>query len=167
MQPDQETPSILDIDPEDPSQALDNAGGFALDELDVSVEPEAEREADLDAAIAEDSEEEQRAAEEGEEDDPIPPPDREVAEPDWDTGELYGVHTPPAADADFQDIQSQDDEGRNWLEALEAESVEYGAEAERVIDVGDDTDPDHPGHSKTDTRDRPVADKGSGGPAGL
>jgi hypothetical protein len=166
MQPDQER-SIVDLDPEDPSQSLDNAGGFSIDELDVSAEPEAEQQADLDAAIAEDSEEEARAADEGDDDDPIPPADREVAEPDRDTGELYGVHLPPAADPDLLDIQSQDDEGRNWLEALETEATEYGPEAEHVIDVVDDTDPDHPGHNKTDTRDRPVADKGSGGPAGL
>jgi len=100
------------------------------------------------------------------EDDPIPVADREVAEPEGDVGDLYGVHTPPAA-APFESVESQDDEGRNWLEALEADSTENGPQAEHVIDVTDDSDTDNPGHHKTDTRDRPVADKGSGGPAGL
>jgi hypothetical protein len=36
-----------------------------------------------------------------------------------------------------------------------------------VLDIVDDSDEDHPGHHKTDTRDRPVADKGSGGPGGM
>ena len=44
--------------------------------------------------------------------------------------------------------------------------AENGAAPERELDVVDDSDIER-GHHKTDTRDRPVADKGSGGNAGM
>jgi hypothetical protein len=143
--------SLVDLDPSDPSQILDDAAA-SRDEVDA--QPAADAEADLEAAIAE-------SAEPGE------PLDEDVV---GDVGELYGVHTPPAVDKEppgYGDATSasQTETGENWLEALEATSAENGAEPERELDVTDEDD-ETPHHS-TDTRDRPVADRGAGGPAGL
>ena len=81
-----------------------------------------------------------------------------------DDGELYGVYTPRAVDRNLPDGDSSYETGENWIEALQASAVENGAEPEREIDVADDLfDPPHP----SDTRDTPVADRGSGGPRGL
>jgi hypothetical protein len=54
--------------------------------------------------------------------------------------------------------------GENWVETLETRAAEGGPSAEREIEANDDQDRDVHHGSK---RDRPVADKGSGGPAGL
>ena len=160
-------PSIVDVDPEDPSQLIDEVGEF--EELDVEAEPSAEADAELDAAIAESAEEN---AVELDTPTQTTTEAREAAAED--TGELYGVHTPPAEDRDLDktpDAESFRDAeaGENWLETLEKKATEYGAETEEPVDVVDDSDehPDHRGHHKTDTRDRPVADKGSGGEGGL
>src|SRR5438477_597772 len=42
--------SIVDIDPEVPSQLLDDAGQFSVMSIDVDAQPDAEAEADMDAA---------------------------------------------------------------------------------------------------------------------
>jgi len=45
-----------------------------------------------------------------------------------------------------------------------------GPEPEEEVVIVDDSDiehPDHRGHHPTESHDRPVADKGSGGPGGL
>jgi hypothetical protein len=84
-----------------------------------------------------------------------------------DAGDLYGAHTPAAQDRDHPDNDRAFEVGENWLEALEASAAENGPEPERVLDdVVDDEDVLHPPHA-SDTRDRPVADHGSGGRAGL
>jgi hypothetical protein len=56
------------------------------------------------------------------------------------------------------------DSGENWTEALEARAAEGGPEPEHEIDVFDEADDTHP-HSAT--KDRPIADLGSGGRGGL
>lgn len=81
-----------------------------------------------------------------------------------DVGELYGVHTPRAVDNSLLDDRAAMDEGQNWIEALQESAVEFGADPEHEIDVLDDQDT-RPHTS--DMRDLPVADRGSGGPAGV
>ncbi|HTR52650.1 MAG TPA: hypothetical protein VMJ10_18170 [Kofleriaceae bacterium] len=87
-----------------------------------------------------------------------------------DTGELYGVHVPPAADTELapEDSATAGDPalGETWTEELRAKSSESGAVPEHEIDVIDETDDAHPHHA-TESGDRPVADKGSGGIGGL
>jgi hypothetical protein len=87
-----------------------------------------------------------------------------------DSGDLYGVHTPHAEDKDGKSRDQEEykdaDEGENWLETLEKQSAEGGAEPEEELDVIDDSDPEG-GHHPTESGDRPVADKGSGGRSGL
>ena len=84
-----------------------------------------------------------------------------------DAGDLYGVHTPPAVDRDHPDDDRAFQEGQNWVEALETSAVEYGPDPERELDaIIDDEDVLDPPHA-TATRDRPVADSGSGGRRGL
>ena len=93
----------------------------------------------------------------------------DLAEPvrERDSGDLYGAHTPPAQDRDHPDSDRAFDQGENWLEALEASAAENGPEPERSLDdVVDDEDVLQPPHP-SDTRDRPVADHGSGGRQGL
>lgn len=82
-----------------------------------------------------------------------------------DTGDLYGIHTPPAEDKTHPDDDVAMRDGQNWLEALQTDSVEGGTEPERELDMVDDADIDRAPHA-SDTRDTPVADRGSGGPAG-
>lgn len=162
-------PSIADIDPADPSQALDESGDFQIEPLAVDAEPSAEAAGELDQAQAESyaaSDKEDEDADEMHADEA-----EATEEPDKDTGELYGVHTPRAADRDLSagpdhGAMVDDDDGENWLEALEAHSAEMGPEVEHEIVVLDDSDP-HEGPPPTDFRDRPKADKGSGGRGGL
>ena len=173
-------PSIVDIDPEDPAQLLDDVGQFSIVDLGgIEAQPTAEADADLDAAVMmahsgegldEDSEVDEASVE-------LDTPDATTADAyvdaEEDTGELYGVHTPRAEDRDLDKTADQEELvdaelGEHWFESLGKKSAEYGAEVEREVDVVDDSDEhrEHRGHHKTDTRDRPVADKGSGGPAG-
>jgi hypothetical protein len=93
----------------------------------------------------------------------------DLAEPvhERDAGDLYGAHTPRAQDREHPDDDRAFDTGENWLEALEASAAENGPEPERGLgDIVDDEDVLQPPHA-SDTRDRPVADHGSGGRAGL
>lgn len=84
-----------------------------------------------------------------------------------DAGDLYGAHTPPAVDREHPDDDRAFDEGQNWIEALEASAIENGPEPERELDdIVDDEDVLDPPHASS-TRDRPVADHGSGGRRGL
>ncbi len=152
-------PSIVDVDPEDPSQLLDDAGQFSVIDLENEAMPQAEADAELDAAV--------EAASVGD-DDTIDVIDQTDL---GDAGDLYGVHLPAAADPDLDltdDRESFEDStlGEHVFETLEKKMAEGGAAPEGDIDIEDDSDPDA-GHSKTDRRDRPVADKGSGGLSGL
>ncbi len=152
-------PSIADIDPTDPAQALDESGDFHVEPLAVDAEPSAEAADELDQAEAE------SFAEDESQDEPIAEPEER------DTGELYGVHTSPATDRDLGAREDHDsfqlsDEGETWLEALETKATEGGPAAEHEVVIIDDSDP-HEGPPPTDFRDRPKADKGSGGRGGM
>jgi hypothetical protein len=119
--------TVVDIDPEDPSQVLEE-----------NLEP-----IDDDTAI----------------------------EHPEDTGDLYGVHVSPAGDRalsapDDRDSFVDADLGVNWFEALGQHSTESGPVPEHEVTVIDDSDP-HDEHPPTDFRDRPKADRGSGGRGGL
>lgn len=82
-----------------------------------------------------------------------------------DTGDLYGIHTPRAEDTTHPDDDQAMAAGQNWIEALETDAVEGGPLPEHELEIEDDAENDRPPHA-TDTRDIPVADRGSGGPAG-
>ena len=87
------------------------------------------------------------------------------------TGDLYGVHTPHASDRELDKTADQEsfvdsEMGENWLETLGKKAAEYGAEAEEELEVVDNSD-ELGGHHSTESGDRPVADKGSGGRGGM
>jgi hypothetical protein len=152
--------SIVDVDPEIPSQLLDDAGQFSVMSIDVVAQPDAEGEADIDAATV--------TAEAGEPEELSLDAYAEQAD---DTGELYGVHTPHAGDPDLDKTADQEsfvdsEMGENWLETLGKKAAEYGAEAEEELEVVDNSD-ELGGHHSTESGDRPVADKGSGGRGGM
>ncbi len=160
--------SIVDIDPEDPLQQLDDAGQFSIVPLAVEVQSEADAEADDDFAALE------VAAEEEEVDEDAGFFEVEVEAVTKDTGDLYGVRTPTATDRHIETTADREeylesDQGENWLETLAKAASEGGVEPEEDVRPVDDSDEhiDHRGHSATDHRDRPVADRGSGGPGGL
>ena len=167
--------SIVDVDPEDPAQLLDDAGQYSSVDLAVEAQPSAEASADFDAAAVIAEGEESEVDEDARE---LDTPEMTTAD-DYvagaeDTGDLYGIETPPAEDKELDKTQYQEsfidsEAGETWLETLGKKASEYGAEVEQEVDVVDDSDEhiEHRGHHKTDTRDRPVADKGSGGPGGL
>ena len=86
---------------------------------------------------------------------------------DRDVGDLYGVRTPHASDTELAAPEDRDafagaDGGETWIEALAERAAEGGPAAEEEVAIVDESD----GHHPTETRDRPVADKGSGGPGG-
>jgi hypothetical protein len=156
--------------PGDPVQGFDEVSEPQLMPLEASVQSAedaeaaqdlAEREAEVDE-IAEQSAGESASAGTGGATDEV-----SVPEPVRDAGDLYGVHTPPAVDRDHPDDDQAYAEGQNWIEALQTSAIENGAEPERALDdIVDDQDVLRPPHA-SDTRDTPVADRGSGGPGGL
>lgn len=134
--------SVIDVDPEDPNQVLE-AGGLE-DEI-VEARP---------------------ASPIDEHDD-----DREVSDRRRDTGELYGLHVQPASDTALAAAEDRDafrgsERGEHWFEALEERAIEGGLLAERELVIIDDGD-HHAPPPATDRRDRPKADRGSGGRGGL
>jgi hypothetical protein len=159
---------VVDVDPEDPSQQLDDLGEFHVEPLDVEARSAVEASEDFDLASAENVEGES----EPEEDEVA---DEAEAAVGRETGELYGVRTPHAGDPDLAAAEDRDSfegawRGETWLEALEEHATEMGPAPEEEVVVIDDSDlehPDHRGHNPTEGGDRPVADKGSGGPGGL
>ena len=148
-------------DPGDPVQNLDEVTHMHVADYDVDAIDAADAEAAQDLALLE-SDLDESALE-------LDTPSETTIDAQNDaaleTGELYGVHTASAAaHAQLDDGDDSFDDGQNWLEALETSAVEYGAEPEHEIDVIDDMDTaPHP----SDTRDTPVADRGSGGPGGV
>ena len=162
-------PSIVDIDPEEPTQLLDDVGQYSVVDLEVEAQPHAEADASIDAAIDE---------AEGSDATEIETPSETTADTyaadGKDTGDLYGVHQPRANDTKLDKRRDQEafideEAGETWLETLGHKSAEYGPEVEHQIDVIDDSDEhiDHRGHHSTESGDPPVADKGSGGDGGL
>jgi hypothetical protein len=146
-------------DPGDPVQGFDEAADLQVSDLDFDAVDAADAEAAQDLASLE-SELESGLDDNLDTSAPIDAADVSLEE----TGELYGVHTPRAVDHDLLDNDASFAEGQNWIEALETSSVEYGAEPEADLDIVDDMDvAPHP----SDMRDTPVADRGSGGPAGV
>jgi len=148
-------------DPRDPVQGFQEALDLGVDLLSVDAFSVADAEAAQDLAMLE-TDLDERALE-------LDTPSQteldaiDAATP-HDTGELYGVHTQRAVDRLIPEDRVAMDEGETWMEALQASAVEYGAEPEQDIDVVDEVDePPHP----TDTRDIPVADRGSAGPGGV
>lgn len=147
-------------DPTDPVQSFDEATDMHVADLDVDALDAADAEAAQDLASLETELDESSLEIDTPSQTTLDAQDVAVEE----TGELYGVHTPHAVDNTIPDDRAAFDEGQNWIEALETSAVEYGAEPEEELDVVDDQDvPPHP----SDTRDTPVADRGSGGPAGV
>lgn len=150
------TAQDLAPDPGDPVQGFDEAAELQVADLDVDALDVADAEAAQDLASLESDLDDSALVL----DTPLDAANVAVDE----TGELYGVHTPRAVDRELPDGDASFDDGQNWIEALETSAVEYGAEPEDELDVVDDMDlAPHP----TDTRDIPVADRGSGGPAGV
>lgn len=167
---------VVDIDPEDPSQQLDDTGEFHVEPLAVEAWSNVEASEEFDIASAENVEGESELDEEALElDTPSQMTADAYAEAAQETGELYGVRTPHAGDPNLAAPEDQDSfegswRGETWLEALEEHAIGMGPAPEEEVVVVDDSDrehPDHRGHHATERRDRPVADKGSGGPGGL
>lgn len=163
---------VVDIDPEDPSQQLDDTGEFHIEPLAVEAQPAAEASEDFDIASAENVEGESELEEEEEKEKEEVDEHPELGH---ETGELYGVRTPHAGDTSLAAPEEQDSfegswRGETWLEALEEHATVMGPAPEEEVVIVDDSDvehPDHRGRHATEWRDRPVADKGSGGPGGL
>ena len=151
-------------EPED----VDDAGPFEDGELSLDAQPSTPVDADVAAAMAADGLEldgNELAA------DSSIGRDADTDEPEHDTGDLYGVRSPHAGDTDLSAPEHLDsfegaDRGENWLEALAEHATESGPEPEEEVVIIDDSDAER-GHSATQSGDRPVADKGSGGPGGL
>ena len=158
---------LVDTDPEDPSQQLDDLGELHVEPLAVEAQPTAEASEDFDLASAENVEGESEPEDET--------PAEVAAELAHDTGELYGVRTPHAGDTDLSAPEDRDSfegswRGQTWLESLEEHATLMGPAPEEEVVIVDDSDlehPDHRGHHPTEWRDRPIADKGSGGAGGL
>jgi len=158
--------TVVDIDPEDPAQQLDEAGDFHIEPLDVEAQPMAEADDGIDQAQAE-----SRAGEPEDIEKPSETESEAIEAGEPDTGELYGVHVATAGDRELAASEDRDafadsDLGENWLESLETHAAEGGPAPERDVVIIDDSDP-HSGPPSTDFRDRPKADRGSGGPGGL
>ena len=165
---------VVDLDPEDPSQQLDDLGEFHIEPLAVEAQSRGEASEDFDLASAENVEGESERSE-LEDETAAETAGEPSAEGGHDTGELYGVRTPHAGDTDLAAPEDQDSfegswRGETWLEALGEHATAMGPAPEEEVVVVDDSDVEHPshrGHHLTERRDRPVADKGSGGSGGL
>jgi len=156
---------VVDLDPEDPSQQLDDLGEFHVEPLAVEARPAAEASEELDLASAENVEGESEL------ETPSQVTADAYADAAEETGELYGVRTPHAGDTNLAAPEDRDSfegswRGETWLESLEEHAIEMGPAPEEEVVIIDDSD-SHAGHHPTETGDRPVADKGSGGPGGL
>lgn len=158
-------PRLVDTDPEDPTQHLDDVGQIQLGPMDVDARPAAETGDELAAAEAENQPGDHEPVDE------LAVAEAEATGDVKDTGDLYGVRIPHAADADLGDPGSRmsfagASAGETFFEALAEHSTELGPAPEEEVVIVDDSDA-HRGHSPSESGDRPVADKGSGGPGGL
>jgi len=154
---------VVDLDPEDPSQQLDDLGEIHVEPLSFEAQPKAEALEDFDLASAENVEGDSAIEEEITLD-----ADSELG---GETGELYGVRTPHAGDTNLAAAEDRDAfvgawRGETWLEALGEHATEMGPGLEEEVVIIDDSHTGHRGHHSTETGNRPVADKGSGGPGG-
>lgn len=165
-------------DPRDPVQGFDQVAELQVMPLDVDALSQEDVEAAQDLAGLESAIDERSIADLAEIDGLQVIDERSDAELDAvieliapprprDAGELYGAHTPPALDREHPDDDRAFDDGQNWVEALETSAIENGPGPERALDdVVDDEDILRPPH-RSDVRDRPIADHGSGGRRGL
>ncbi len=64
-----------------------------------------------------------------------------------------------------EDVAMED--GQNWLEALETDSIEDDPSPDKPLDISDDGDIDHSTLDLSGRDDVPVADRGAGGPGGI
>ena len=149
----------FEIDPLDSVQSFEKISDLEVADLDVDALSTEDIVAAEDlAALEVESQRGLQQSETGSEDDPI----------------LLGTADAPALDpasrrdgGDLYDDDRAFNEGQNWVEALEASAIENGPEPERELDdIVDDEDILDPPHA-SDTRDRPIADLGSGGRRGL
>jgi hypothetical protein len=156
-------PGSMDVDPADPVQGIDEV--LEVKRVDLA----------FDAMSAADGDEAQRFAEQEstldeasmELDTPQDTTLDAIERAAHDVGDLYGVHTPPATDRVHPDDLAAFEEGQNWLEALGTSAAENGTIPEHELsDIVDDADIYDAPHA-SDDRDLPVADRGSGGPAGI
>jgi hypothetical protein len=164
-------PDLADVDPTDPAQELDETQDFHIEPLEVNVMPEAERQDDVDAAIGIVSADEDEDDEDTYDLDADQLTDEDRTAKAHDVGDLYGVHLAPAQDVERGagpegGEYAESELGENWLATLEADTAEGGPTPEHEVDPNDDSDING-GHHATESGDRPVADKGSGGPGGL
>jgi hypothetical protein len=158
-------PDSYAADPRDLVQTLDEINPLHVEDLGVEAMTAADAEGDLELAETESFLEEEEEEEEAVLDRSVNLDD--IEQRAHDVGDLYGSHTPHATDREHPDDDHAFAEGQNWLEALETDAAEGGPEPEEGIeDVVDDEDVYDPPHA-SDMRDRPVADRGSGGPAGI
>jgi hypothetical protein len=81
-----------------------------------------------------------------------------------DGGDLYGVHVAHASDRAHVDDDQAFDDGQSWVESLQTHAAEGGPEPEQEVDIVDEDDLTSP---SGDSKDRPIADRGSAGPRGL
>ena len=150
-------------DPADPVQSMDALDQVDLADLDVDALSLAEGTGEFERAVVESSLEESAMELDAPEDTTMEGLERGA----HDVGDLYGVHTPRAADPKLPDDDEAMNDGQNWIEALETSAAENGPipeeSLESIIDDEDVFSAPHP----SDSDDTPVADRGSGGPAGI
>jgi hypothetical protein len=160
-------PDNFDVDPADPLQSIDEVTALHVEELGYDAMSTADAQANGDINVMEVGVEEEAEEDEAVSDPPGVQTLDDIEANARDVGDLYGVHTPRADDRQHLDGDASMDEGQNWIEALEEDSVEGGPTAEvGVEDVVDDDEVYAAPHA-SDSSDTPVADRGSGGPAGI
>jgi len=154
---------LLAPDPADPVQSMDALDQVDLADLDVDTLSMAEGSGELAGATVESSLEEAAMELDTPEDTTM----EAVEQGARDVGDLYGVHTPRAADRAHPDDDQAMNDGQNWIEALETSAAENGPLPEEPLEsIVDDEDVYSAPHP-SDSEDTPVADRGSGGPAGI
>lgn len=154
---------LLAPDPSDPLQSMDALDQVDLADLDVDALSLAEGTGELERAVVESSLEESAMELDAPEDTTM----EGLEQGARDVGDLYGVHTPRAEDREHPDDDEAMNEGQNWIEALETSAAENGPMPEEPLEsIVDDEDVYSAPHP-SDSEDTPVADRGSGGPAGI
>ena len=154
---------LLASDPADPLQSMDALDQVDLDDLDVDALSMAEGTGSFERATMESSLEGAAMELEGLEDPTLDSIEQSAS----DVGDLYGVHTPRAMDRVHPDDDQAMEDGQNWIEALETSAAENGPLPEQSLESIVDDDDIYGAPHPSDSDDTPVADRGSGGPAGI
>jgi hypothetical protein len=154
---------LLAPDPEDPVQSMDALDQVDLDDLDVDALSMAEGTGEIERATVESSLEERAMELDTPEDTTLDAIEQSAS----DVGDLYGVHTPRAADRVHPDDDQAMEDGQNWIEALETSAAENGPMPEESLESIVDDEDIYAAPHPSDSEDTPVADRGSGGPAGI